>query len=310
MGFTRHHGRELSEIKAHTHELEQRTHEWTGKLARIEQAQDDALGRERHTPIIVFLHIPKTAGKTVVTMFNSAYPKGSVRDAGNYFRNPDKTLGKIARPRKQRGRVLAGHVPYGVLRERLPADARYLTFLREPVDRVLSQYWRHIRRQDPARAGIVKQRPGARVKAESLEQALVEMSLPRVNNLATRFLCSDPAPLGRLPASALDEAKANLQGLEFVGIQERFEQSMVLLQRAFGLGLVPYEDRHVSSDRPAVHELPHDQRALIEEHNQFDAELYRFGLTLFEDAVADAGAGLQTGIDALRAKNAAGGDAQ
>ena len=61
----------------------------------------------------------------------------------------------------------------------------------------------------------------------------------------------------------------------------------MLLQRAFGLDTVPRasRDRHVSSDRPTVEETAEEERALIEEYNQLDAELYAFALGLFDDAV-------------------------
>jgi hypothetical protein len=181
-----------------------------------------------------------------------------------------------------------------------------MTFLREPVDRVLSHYYRHIHRQDPSRAGVQKQRPGARVKADSIEQALVDMSLPQLNNLCTRFLCGRD-PFDDLPDSAVDEAKENLRAFEFVGIQERFEESLVLLQRMFGLGALPYVDRHVSNEgaRPGVDEISDEQRALIEEHNRLDAELYRFGLGLFEEAVAEAGDGFAAAVEELRARDRA-----
>ena len=142
-------------------------------------------------------------------MFAAAYSRGGIRDAGNYFRNPEGTPGKVIRRSKSGGRVLAGHTPYGILQELLPADTRYMTFLREPVDRVFSQYWRHIRRKDPRHAGRVK--PGTRIRAESLEQAFVGMRLPEINNLATRFLCGYTAPSEDLPTTALDDAEGEPQ---------------------------------------------------------------------------------------------------
>jgi hypothetical protein len=237
-------------------------------------------------------------------MFAAAYSRRTVGDAGNWFRNPERTSRKIAQPKKSRNRVLAGHVPFCVFRELLPADTRYMTFLRDPVDRVVSHYWRHIRRQDPARAGLVKTRAGARTKADSFEQALVEMRLPQVNNYATRFLCDHASPGAELPPDALETAKANLREFEFVGIQERFEESLVLLQRLLGLGSAPYQDRHVSSDRPAVEDIPDEQLALIAECNRLDAELYEFGLRLFEEAVERAGEEFAADVEALRAGDA------
>jgi hypothetical protein len=176
---------------------------------------------------------------------------------------------------------------------------------------VLSHYYRHIHRP-PERAGRVKNKQlapgeGRKVKADSLEEALVEMGLARLSNLSTRFICGHPSPMdGDLPATALDDAKENLRGFDFIGIQERFEESLVLLQRWLGLGYVPYLNQHVSREggRPTVGEIPDEQRALITEYNRLDAELYAFGLGLFEEAVAAEGDGFAADVDALSARSA------
>jgi hypothetical protein len=186
----------------------------------------------------------------------------------------------------------------------MPGDTRYVTFLREPVDRVLSHYYRHV--HNPARSGADRgtRRRGRGDSAGSVKEAVVEMRLPQLNNLATRFLCSH-ATLERLPDTALDEAKENLRTFMLVGIQERFEESLILLQGTLGLGLVPALDRHVSAPggRPTVEEIPDEQRALIEEYNAFDVELYRFGLELFEEAAAASGDGLAAEVEKLRQAN-------
>jgi hypothetical protein len=317
MAFTTQNEQELAEVKAITGELDQRVQECLGQLERIRMAQSKALGRGEGGPLLAFVHIPKTAGKTVITMLAAAYSKEAVQDAGNYVRNPERTGRKLTMSSKLEARVLAGHVPYGVFREHLPADTRLMTFLREPVDRVLSHYYRHLHRRrpkkqrSPARERHRLETPGKvrtdrKAKADSIEEALVEMRLPELNNFATRFLCGYTTPSKELPASALDDAKGALCSFAFVGIQERFEESLVLLQRMLGLGRVPYEDRHVSTGdrRPAVDEIPEAQRALIEECNQLDAELYRFGLGLFEERVASAGNELEADVETLRARNA------
>jgi hypothetical protein len=258
-----------------------------------------------NAPLLAFVHIPKTAGGTATTMFARAYSRSGIRDGGNYLRSPERAVNAVANPRKHEARVIAGHVPYGVYREHLPPDSRYMTFLREPVDRVLSHYYRHMHRPD---LSLADRRKADRVRAlaGSLEEAMVELRFPQVNNLATRFLCGDPSPLGELPATALDDAKASLREFAFVGIQERFEESIVLLQRALGLELTPYLNRHVSAEggRPTVEEISAEQRALIIECNRLDVELYDFGLQLFEEAVAAADDAFADDVETLRAMSA------
>jgi hypothetical protein len=159
-----------------------------------------------------------------------------------------------------------------------------MTFLREPVDRVLSQY-----------------HSNARVRDVGPIEEVLRRQVPEVSDLATRFLCGDPAPAGTLSPATLEAAKRNLQAFAFVGIQERFEESIVLLWRTLGLGAVPYLDVHVTGDRPRVDDISAEQRALILAHNRLDAELYEFGLALFEERVAAAPEGFEADVEQLRA---------
>ena len=243
-------------------------------------------------PLTAFVHIPKTAGGTVGVMLNNAYPPGAVRKAGNYLRYPERNLAKLTRAkwtgRWIGARVIIGHVPYSLFHKTLPRGTRYVTFLRDPVDRVISHYHREIQRK---------------TSLKSLEEAL-DARVPELNDLATRCLCDDPAPLGELAPSALDDAKANLSKFACVGIQERFDESVVLLQRTLGFALVPYLNEHVSSDRPDLDELSTELRARVMEINRLDVELYAFARDLFEDAVAACDDRFASDVDELRAISA------
>jgi hypothetical protein len=294
MLFTTRHGRNLAEIRALTSELDRRSRLGLDRVERIARelglSQAPAPGGG---PLIAFVHIPKTAGGTVSAMFLTAYSNQGLHKAGNYMRGPEQAIGKVSKSpeawrawRGKGGRVSMGHMPYAAFRGHMPPDTLYMTFLREPVDRVLSHYHRHIARRNPRRAG--QSGNFGRVRAESLEHAF-EIAPERLSDLQTRFLCDRPDHDGPLPASAVDEAKRNLSTFEFVGLQEHFDESMARLKRVLGLeaiGSDAYESRHVSSDRPTVDELPADERALIAEHNRLDAELYEFAQSLFERSQA------------------------
>jgi Sulfotransferase family len=305
--FTSGHVQELAEVKALTYELNESTQV---VLERITEARRQLVPRG---PLLAFVHIPKTAGGTAKTMLQRAYSKPALHSAGNYVRGPEKTVKKVAKPaggwerwHEKGGRVTIGHVPYGVFRDHLPAGTRYMTFLREPVDRVLSHYYRHVHHPELSAAHRMGRRQRGRETAGSIEEALSDLHVPQLRNLATRFLCGHPSPMGELSASAVDDAKENLREFAFVGIQERFDESMVLLQRMLGLGLIPYLNVHVSLEgrRPTAEEISDEQRALIEEHNTLDAELYRFGLELFEEAVAAREDGFAADVEALPALSA------
>lgn len=253
-------------------------------------------------PLIAFVHIPKTAGGTTTLMLENAYSPAALHNAGNYFRSPEISEAKITRGpggweqwRRRGGRFTVGHLPYGLFRRRLPADTRYITLLRDPIERVLSQYYGHIQREGTVRD---HRKP---VVADSLEQALAD--LPQLDNLATRLLCGDAHPMGALAQAALRDAKANLGEFAFVGIQERFPESMLLLQRMLGLQPVIYENRHVTVDRPTAADITDEQRALILGHNDLDVELYSFGRHVFEAAVNEADPALAKEAEELHEKS-------
>jgi Galactose-3-O-sulfotransferase len=292
----------LAEIRALARERDQCIQDMLQELVEIKNAK----GVNGDETLIAFVHIPKTAGGALHTMFVNAYSRTGIHNSGNYVTGPEKTVSKVAKPpggweswQHDGGRVAIGHTPYRVFRDHLPVHTQYITFLREPVDRVLSHYYRHVHLEGSSDGTRANRGQGKR--AGSLEEALVQLRLPQLCNLSTRLLCSQPT-LGKLPPSAVDEAKENLQRFVFVGIQERFEESVVLLQRTLGLGLVPYFSRHVSAPgrRPSVDEISDEERALVFEYNQFDAELYAFGRELFEQALAEAQEDVAADVQRLR----------
>lgn len=237
-------------------------------------------------------------------MLAKAHPSGTLMDAGNYLRNPEKTIARVSSGRTFHRRVAIGHVPYGLFRAHLPGDTRYVTILRDPLERVLSHYHAHMQRTPR------DERP-RKVTADSLQEA-IDRRPPEICNLATRFLYGGVSPLGELPPGALDRAKANLREFEFVGITERFHESAVLMRMTLGLPDVVYERRHVSEGRPSAVDIPEHQRRLITETNALDIDLYAFARSLFDeraraceaDLAAEAGR-LSTRADAAEVRDRA-----
>ena len=294
---------ELGELRTLAHEFDRSTRE---VLGRVREARGHLAAPQ---PLIAFVHIPKTAGSTALNMLGGAFTKQALTDAGNIYRSLDKVERKLGGPGggeawSRRGkRVMAGHVPYAIFHEHLPPGTRYMTFLREPVDRVLSHYYRHVhnpKAKGDLAARVKRYRDEGTAPASSLEEALVDMRMVQLRNLCTRFLCGHPSSTDELPDGALAEAKANLREFLVVGIQERFEESIVLLQRRLGIGLLPYWNRHVSVGRPGVSEISAEQRALIEEENRLDIELYEFATELFEEAVRAEGVTFARDVEQLQ----------
>ena len=195
-------------------------------------------------------------------------------------------------------------MPLGLFRRYLPADTRYMTILRDPVDRVLSHYHFHAQAGDPPGSrGAVKLRgmweqllnnertelggPDETISLGEDADISLEEGLRRrlciYDNFMTRFLWGgDPSTANCL--SMPSSARRTTSPTSGSSGQERLDESIVLLGRKLGIGLMPYYLRHVSTKRPPIEETSRELRELVAEHNALDIELYRFARELFEES--------------------------
>ena len=256
----------------------------------------------RRGPLTVFVHIPKTAGTTLTSVLRGNFPHGGVRAIGNVFhgaggadRGPVAKLKKSGRVVTRDIYLLGGHLPFGV-HQYLPFDTRYITFLRDPVERTLSQYYRllSVRKRNPVPEGM------------TFEQ-LVDGDEYLYDNLQTRMLSSNPEPFGEVTEEMLEEAKENL-ATKFVcfGLADRFDESLVLLKRGLGLRSILYVTQRVTTNRPRTAESKEELIPIAERLNTFDIELYRWASEQFDEAVAEQDADFAIEVTALRTAVAGG----
>jgi hypothetical protein len=78
------------------------------------------------------------------------------------------------------------------------------------------------------------------------------------------------------------------------------DESLVMLGRTLGLGLLRYESRNVNADRPALDEVGEGVRELIAEHNRFDLRLYEAAGELFERRFVELGDAASAEAEQLR----------
>ncbi len=221
-----------------------------------------------------FVHIPKTAGGTLKNVMANAFGPPQIANGGDYIADPDRARRKAEKLSSGR-RIVVGHTPYGLFQHLLAPDAGVMTMLRDPVERVLSHYYSHIHHKNYTTGGRT---------FTSLANAL-EARLPHITNLSTRFLCDDPSP--DPGEKQLEEAKRTLDRCFFVGIQERFDESVVLLHQALPITeIAPYaERRHANATRPTATDISPMIHNAIKEANRLDRALYAYGCELFDAAL-------------------------
>ena len=225
-----------------------------------------------------FVHIPKTAGSTLRHILDAQYGKSNV--ILFYNQRSQSLLDNLgpyvaARPH----RAMIGHFPYG-LHERITGNSRYITFLRDPVALVASTYDEILKahgREDYMRDVVENRLP--------LEEAIARYRYDFLNIQSTYL--SQHFPDGDRPETAEDAnaIKSLLgSGFDFVGLVERFDESVLMLGRILGWRPFLYRRQNVSGPRAP---MSAPLRAAIDGLTACDRALYDWAAARF-DAVAAA----------------------
>lgn len=269
--------------------------------------------------LVVFLHIPKTAGLTVricvlprqfkadetfasawagkvkaddshavggfadefesIGIFNRGsqpgviwFPESLARAAARFHRLPAAN--------QERVRLFySEHQEFG-LPKHLSRPVSYFTMLREPVARVLSHF------------GFSTRHP------PSLSE---DIATHVEANLQTRLLAGPPNEIASLsPAERLERAKDNLRACAVVGLTERFDETMLLLKKAYGWRMPFYERRNIGKHRLSPAAVPAEVIGRIEADNSLDKELYAYARELFAAQIREYGPALKRDVRVFR----------
>jgi glycosyltransferase involved in cell wall biosynthesis len=269
-----------------------------------------------------FIHIPKTAGTSFSHVANSIVPhdKKLTIHWDDLFDQSEQDFSNIS--------LLHGHFPYEI-NKLLDKPPTYLTFLRDPINRAISQYlqskrfpqhWAYDRLQeisietyldDPYLSGEIANvqtwafglQVDSPVKSindlmnprEYPESVLKEMarnpyepvwrmglhlgtpSLAYSNNRKTISIADDRAV-------SLEVATERLKKTEFIGLTERFIDSLYLLAFTFNMPPIKHIPRiKIAEKRLSQEDLHPETLKKFQELNAMDIELYKVGVKLFEN---------------------------
>lgn len=252
---------------------------------------------------IVFLHVPKTAGNTVTWLLDRRYAQDrryAVPTSPIEIPPLEEIVaGLRALPAAQLERLdlVTGHFPFGV-HEALPRRARYVTFVRDPVERVVSVY--HYLRSHPSHH--------LRGEANRLTlREFAERNVPgNLHDGQTAFLAGKGIWHDRFDDELLAEALANVEThFSAVGVTERLEESVLVLRRQLGWGSsVYYRSQNVNRARPREG-LDAETAAVLEELNQLDRKLYDHACSLLDSELERLEIDVRSELRGLRARSQA-----
>jgi sulfotransferase famil protein len=229
--------------------------------------------------MIVFLHIPKTAGTSFQFILENNFSlsychtnHASFHNHASYSkRKPfDQVDFDFARKMFPFLKSIAGHNLVDPLTLSVP-EPFHITFLREPVSRVLSQYQERT---------IHNHRQG-KPTVDFIEALRTDDEL---KNLQVKLIAG---------GENLDKAKYFLEKCSFVGLAEKFDLSLLVLGRLYpGRLNLQYQKRRVAPDNTIKKAIENNPQfiELARKHNRLDIELYEFAKNeIFPKLCAKAG---------------------
>ena len=253
----------------------------------------------RRPDYLFVVRIAKCASTSIVTLL-----QGLSRERGfpyifhgsgayNWDQREVESVENVCRSRRykqsagSRGRAVADTVVY--IRHfyytpfpRLGSSVWYITFVREPVARVVSSYFYYHFSSKPRLRGLV---PPDR-RQEGLVQCVQQNHEGCTANLMTKYFCGHEQFCASGSPTALQQAKYNLQRhFLVVGVVEEMKASLgllaLLLPDIFGSGRSA-DAMPLSNQNKHFSEVNEQERQIIAEHNMADVELYAFAVRELE----------------------------
>jgi hypothetical protein len=236
-------------------------------------------------PTTIFMHIPKAAGSTLHGILERQYRKSGIYDIDTSRLHASIVEFKqLDNEEKLKISLLKGHIPFG-LHEYLPQQSRYITMLRDPVNRVISHYNYAARRPDHyLHDTIIK-------KKMSLSDYVSSGVTHEMDNAQVRLLSGhdDDLPFGSCDRLMLEQAKHNLTNyFHVIGLVERFDESVLLMKEKLNWRWPPiYVSRKVRAHKASSREVSQELRENIMQYTKLDYELYNFACVLFDQSISE-----------------------
>ena len=237
-------------------------------------------------PKLLFLHMPKSAGTSLRSYLIDQYHDEDVFQKNDWMSINTFDLDEIVKYR-----LIIGHFDYRMIKL-LPAGYKTVIFLREPIARTISAIQHAMRDTNfwSAKPDIegktfkeIIRDPEIMKWFANGQVSLLAANCPRdliIEQYQQRKDIADPLPF--LNDVCFDQKLAikHLKKIDFVGIMEQFDQSLLHLADLFGFyppKATPFLNKNCQNE---LCSLDDEDMTILAEHNTLDIKLYQHALEI------------------------------
>lgn len=245
--------------------------------------------------MLFFIHIPKTAGTTFYDVvkknynsflkpkiennaneflrdkLNSKNSNFAIRLPGGYDSAPKtlRLIKNLSENEINKISFIGGHVGYGFHKEIINKEVKYISFIREPKKRIISDYYEH-KKEGRHFNDLLNKSNG------SFNEYLQYVLDSKLDNILTRQLAGPfdfyLKERSNLNKTILERALINAENITFFNLNN-FDEALYFLKEKFRWRNLSYELKNVSSNKKE--NLTYDEE-LLSQVVKFDVEIYEY----------------------------------